>query len=103
MVFLSEKYDSIIMNIRLNRLDTRQRLAIVDAKCNRANKNVIWLPFVSMRSDKEAGWPMHPSTYMVTHITRAPQLGRRSHRLPRVRAKPRGLLAFSLICNDDSS
>ena len=61
------------MNLRLNRLDARQRLRIVDAKYNK-NVIVFWLFFVSMWSDKEAGWPMYPGTYMVTHITRAQQV-----------------------------
>ena len=56
------------MNIRLNRLDARQRLAILNAKCNLCNKNVIVfsLPFVSMWSDTEASRPLHPSTYMTS-------------------------------------
>ena len=55
------------MNIHLNRLDVLQRLAILNAKCHLCNKNVIVfsLPFVSMWSDKEAGRPLHPSTYML--------------------------------------
>ena len=65
------KYDLLIINIRLNRLDARQRLAILNAKCNLCNKDVIVfsLPIVSMWSDKDAGRPMHPRTYMMSHIT----------------------------------
>ena len=62
-----------MMNIRLSRLDARQRLVILNAKCNLCNKNVIVfsLSIVSMWSDKDAGRPMHLRTYMMSHITRA--------------------------------
>ena len=83
------------MNIRLNRLDARQRLAILNAKCNLCNKNVIVfsLPIVSMWSDKDAGRPMHPRTYMMSHITRAAKMaashGRRAAlSLPGVHGAP---------------
>ena len=79
------KYDLLIMNIHLNRLDARQRLAILNTKCNLCNKNVIVfsLPFVSMWSDKEASRPLHPSTYMMSRITRAHE---RTHRHTHTRA-----------------
>ena len=82
------KYDLLIMNIRLNRLDARQRLAILNAKCNLCNKNfiVFSLPFVSMWSDKEAGRPLHPSTYMMSDITRA-LLSRQSRHTQRLADK----------------
>ena len=61
-----------MMNVCLKSLEARQRLAIVDAKCSK-KVNVFWLLVVtadSMQSDKGAGWPMCPNTYVVIHITR---------------------------------
>ena len=62
------KYDLLIMNIRLNRLNARQILAILNAKCHLCNKNVIVfsLPIVSMWSDKDAGRPMNPRQALIS-------------------------------------